>query len=205
MLAYRQFLEEAAAKGEAVNLVFEQRLFELAGILHRITRPLAAAGIPHEVIGGLAVLIHVEAADPTHSMLTRDVDLMIHRSDLEAVKQIAAEHGFRFRHTAGVDMLLYGDSPSARNAVHLVFAGEKVRPAQASPNPPIDPEIRSLLDVEVPVIGLAALLRMKLSSNRLKDQVHVQAMDAAGLITPKVEEGLPGELLARLRHIREAE
>jgi hypothetical protein len=32
---------------------------------------------------------------------------------------------------------------------------------------------------------------MELSSWRLKDQVHVQAMDAAGLITPAVQSLLP--------------
>ena len=38
--------------------------------------------------------------------LTRDVDLMVRREDLERVKQAAANHGFRFRHAAGVDMLI---------------------------------------------------------------------------------------------------
>jgi hypothetical protein len=205
MLTFAQFLHDVADRGEAVNLVFEQRLFDLAGILHRITGPLIAEHVPHELIGGLAVLVHVEEADPEHSTLTRDVDLMIRRSDLERVREIAARHGFRFRHTAGLDMLLYGDTTSARNAVHLLFSGEKVRPNQATPNPPIQPETKSLLGAEVFVIPVADLVRMKLSAFRDKDRVHIRSMDAAGLITAEVERALPVELQERLQHIRETE
>jgi len=205
MQTFTEFLHETADRGEAVNLMFEQRLFDLAGILHKITSPLMAEGVPHELIGGLAVLVHVEEADPEHTTLTRDVDLMIQRADLERVTEIAARHGFRFRHTAGLDMLLYGETTSARNAVHLLFSGEKVRPNQATPNPPIRPEKKSLLGEEVFVIPVADLVRMKLSAYRLKDCVHIQSMDAAGLIGAEIEEALPEELKARLQHIRETE
>jgi hypothetical protein len=44
---------------------------------------------------------------------------------------------------------------------------------------------------------------MKLSAWRLKDQVHVQGIDAAGLITPEIESGLPPALRARLQQVRE--
>jgi hypothetical protein len=205
MLAFEQFLRETAARGEAVNLVFEQRLFELVAILHKITDALVACNIPHELVGGLAVLVHVEEADPAQSMLTRDVDLMIHRSDLERVVEIAEQHGFAFRHAAGLDMLLYGGSTSARNAVHLLFSGERVKAIQATPNPGISPERKQMMGKDVLVIPLADLLRMKLSSYRLKDQVHVQVMDAAGLITPAVEKTLPADLLTRLQHVRQSE
>jgi hypothetical protein len=205
MQTFPQFLHETADRGEAVNVMFEQRLFDLAGVLHKIAGPLMAEGVPHELIGGLAVLVHVEEADPEHTTLTRDVDLMIRRSDLDRVKEIAARHGFRFRHSAGLDMLLYGDTNSARNAVHLLFSGEKVRPNQATPNPAIQPERKSILGEDVFVISVADLVRMKLSAYRDKDRVHIRSMDAAGLITAEVESTLPVELKARLQHIRETE
>jgi hypothetical protein len=41
-----------------------QRLFDLAGIPHKITGPLTAEHVPHELTGGLAVLVQVEDADP---------------------------------------------------------------------------------------------------------------------------------------------
>lgn len=46
------------------------------------------------------------------------------------------------------------------------------------------------------------MVRMKLSSFRLKDQVDVQAMDAAGLITAEVERSLGANLTARLQQVR---
>ena|SRR5271165_4211814 len=205
MLTFAQFLAEAARKGEAVNTLFEERLFELVGVLHKITEALAAEGIPHEVIGGLAVLIHVEEADPTQTALTRDVDLMVDRADLERIKAAAAKNGFRFRHAAGLDMLLYGSTESAKNAVHLIFSGEKVRANQAVANPPVHPEIKIVHGREVLVIPVADLVRMKLSSFRDKDRVHVRSMDSAGLITAEAVKGLPQELQARLQHVRDTE
>ena len=205
MLSFEQFLRDTALKGELINLMFEERLFSLVGVLHKITEPLMAEGVPHELIGGLAVLIHVEEADPEHSTLTRDVDLMIQRSDLEKVVAIAARHGFRFRHSAGLDMLLHGPSDSARNAVHLIFSGERVRPSQTTPNPPIQPEKKAIHGREVFVISVVDLVRMKLSSYRDKDRVHIRGMDAAGLIAPSVEAALPAELQTRLQHVRETE
>jgi hypothetical protein len=205
MPTFEQFIRDTAQKGEVVNLMFEERLFDLVGVLHKITDALAAENIPHELIGGLAVLIHVEEADPAQTALTRDVDLMVRRSDLERIKQAAAKNGFRFRHTAGVDMLLYGSADSAKNAVHLIFSGEKVRPNQATPNPPILPEKKVIHGREVLVVPVTDLVRMKLSSYRDKDRVHIRSMDAAGLITREVEEGLPDELHSRLQHVRETE
>jgi hypothetical protein len=205
MLTFEQFLADAANKGEALNTVFEERLFRLVGILHKITDALTAEHIPHEVIGGLAVLIYVEEANPEQTALTRDVDLLVDRSDLERVKSAVAKQGFHFRHVAGVDMLISGDTGSAANAVHLIFSGEKVRPSYVVPAPPIQPERKIIQGKEVMVIPLADLVRMKLTSFRLKDQVHLKSIDSVGLITDTIEQKLPPELLLRLKHIRETE
>ena len=205
MLTFAQFLADAARNGEAVNTLFEERLFDLVGILHRSSYALASEDIPYELIGGLAVLIHVEEANPEHSTLTRDIDLMVRRADLERIREAAARNGFRFRHAAGVDMLLYGSTDSAKNAVHLLFTGEKVRPSQVTQNPPIEPEKKSILGEEFFIAPVADLVTMKLSSYRDKDRVHIRSMDAAGLITLRVQNKLAPELLARLQHIRETE
>jgi hypothetical protein len=198
-------MRSAAARGEAINTVFEERLFDLVGVLHKIAQVLSEAGVPYELIGGLAVLVHVEEVNPELTALTRDVDLMIRREDLEKIKDAAASRGFRFRHAAGVDMLLYGETDSAKNAVHLIFSGEMVRPDQATLNPPIAPDKKQIHGGEVMVIPVVDLVRMKLSSFRLKDQVHVKSMDAAGLITPEVEATLPAGVLTRLQQVRETE
>jgi predicted DNA binding CopG/RHH family protein len=204
-LTFEQFLRTTAAEGKAINTLFEERLFDLVGVLHKIARVLSVEGISYELIGGLAVLVHVEEVNPEHTALTRDVDLMIRREDLERIKEAAAKNGFRFRHAAGVDMLLYGETDSAKNAVHLIFSGEIAGRNQAVPNPAIAPEKKRIHGGEVMVIPVADLVRMKLSSFRDKDRVHVRSMDAAGLIAPEVEAKLPPELLTRLQHVRETE
>lgn len=205
MLSFEQFLTDTARRGEAVNTLFEERLFHLAGILQRITTALNEAQIPHEVVGGLAVLIHVEEANPEFATLTRDVDLMVRRADLPRIQHAAVRAGFTFRHVAGVDMLLPAGAASATNAVHLLFSEEKVRPDYPAPTPPIQPVRKRIHGQEVMVVPVPDLLRMKLTSNRDKDRVHVRALDAAGLITPEVESTLPAPLLDRLAHIRSTE
>jgi hypothetical protein len=87
----------------------------------------------------------------------------------------------------------------------LLFSGEKVRPNQATPNPPIEPETKSLLGADVFVIRVADLVRMKLNANRDKDRVHIRSLDAAGLVSVQVEGRLTAELKARLQNIRETE
>ena len=130
---------------------------------------------------------------------------MILRDDLPRVVAIAEDHGFRFRHSAGMDMLLFGEPNSARNAVHLLYAGEKVKSTQLESHPHINPVRAGLHGQDFWTIPVLDLVRMKLSSYRDKDRVHVRGMDAAGLITRDVEHGLSEELLARLRNVRETE
>ena len=76
---------------------------------------------------------------------------------------------------------------------------------QATLNPRIKPERKHIHGKEVMVAPVADLVRMKLSSFRDKDRVHVRSMDAARLITPDVEKNLTPELAARLKHVRETE
>jgi len=102
-------------------------------------------------------------------------------------------------------MLVFGDTDSARNAVHLIFSGEKVRPSDPVATPRIAPERKRIHGKEVCVIPVTELVRMKLTSYRDKNRVHVRSMDAAGLITHAVETSLTDELLSRLERIRATE
>ena len=203
MLTFEQYLRETAEKGLSVNTLFEERLFALVGTLERIAGPLAAAKIPYELIGGGAVMVQVNRVEPSAVRNTKDLDIMVHRADLERIKEVSAKYGFTFRHAAGVDMLLPHGETKALNAVHLIFTGEKVRPNQAVPNPPLRPEHVSVHGVEVAVISVADLVQMKLSNNRDIDRVHVDDLDLVGLVTPEVERTLPPALQARLREIRD--
>lgn len=205
MLTFEEFLRKTAEKGGSINTLFEERLFALVGVLEKIARSLADEKIPYELVGGGAVMVQVNRVDPSAVRNTKDVDIMVYRRDFERVKDVAQRHGFTFRHAAGLDMLLPQGETQARNAVHVIFSDEKVRPSQAVANPPIRPERLSIHGVEVEVIPIADLVQMKLSSNRDIDRVHVRDLDSVGLITPGVEEELLPVLRARLREIRCAE
>ena len=202
MLSFEQFVQDTIEKGGSINTLFEERLFALVGTLERIAKPLTAEKIPYELVGGGAVMMQVNRVEPSAVRNTKDIDIMIHRPDLERIKDVAQRHGFTFRHAAGLDMLLPHGETQARNAVYLLFSGEKVRPNQEVANPPLRPEHLSIHGVEVAVIPVGDLVQMKLSNNRDIDRVHVRDMDSVGLINPEVEKALPPVLRARLQEIR---
>ena len=185
-----------------VNTIFEGAVDQILDVAKRFLAVLEQAGIPCRVIGGLAVFLHVEARDPLAARLTRDVDVAINRRDLDAIRTAVEPHGFRYRHVAGVDMFLDPSSPKARSAVHAVFIGEKVRPGDLSAIPGSQPVRDSHGFFIAPV---ADLVRMKLTSFRLKDKVHIQDMDGVGLITAEIEAGLPEEMRVRLADVRATE
>ena len=202
MLTFEEYLRSTAEKGGLINTLFEERLFALVGILERIAAPLAAEQVPYEVIGGMAVMVQVQRVDPSEVRLTKDIDIMIRRSDLERVKQVAESNGFTFGHAAGLYTLLPHGEVKAKNAIHLVFSGERTAATQAVLNPPIRPEYVSVHETEVAVIPVADLLAMKLSNNRDIDRVHIRDLDSVGLITLQIENALPPILLSRLQEIR---
>lgn len=205
MLTFEQFIRNIVENGGSINTLFEERLFALVGTLERIATPLAAGKIPYELVGGGAVMVHVNRVEPSAVRNTKDIDIMVRRQDLERIKEVAQRNGFTFRHAAGVNRLLPPGETKARNAVHLIFSGEKAGAGQAMPNPPLRPEYLSIHGVEVAVIPIADLVQMKLGNNRDIDRVHVRDLDSAGLITGEVEDGLPPDLRARLQEIRGTE
>jgi hypothetical protein len=181
------------------NAIFEERveqLFELADLAERI---FSSAGLEYRVVGGVATFLYVEEAAPDAGRTTKDVDIAVRRADLERIAKAAESFGLRHRHVAGVDMLVRPDQPSARRAIHLVFAGERVRPEDPEPVPELGPARRMR---ELRLIPLADLIRMKLISFRLKDQTHLKDLDEAGLITSETEAGLSPILAERLAHVR---
>jgi hypothetical protein len=176
-----------------------EQLFE---VLNRVGSALREAGIEYRVIGGLAVYLHVSERDELAARMTRDIDLAVNRSDLDRIAAAVRPYGFALRHVAGIDMLVDAAKPSARSAVHLVMAGERVRPTDIAPIPEFSIPVET--SEGILIVPVADLLRMKLTSYRLKDKVHIQDMDGVGLITPEVEAALPGGLRERLVEVRAA-
>jgi hypothetical protein len=87
--------------------------------------------------------------------------------------------------------------------VHLIFVREKVRPEYVEAVPDFSPVTAT--EDGMLIAPVADLVRMKLTSFRLKDRVHIQDMDGVGLITPEIESGLPEVLRERLAQVRVTE
>ena len=182
-----------------VNTFFEKRVEQPFDLARRVEEAFASAGLEYRVIGGLAAYLYVEEAAPDAGRLTKDIDIAVRREDLERIAKAVEPYGLKYPRVAGVNMLIQTADPSARRAVHLVFAGEKIRPEYPEPAPELGAG-RRLQGVRV--ISLADLVRMKLTSYRAKDEAHLKDLDEAGLISPDMEAALPAELLKRLAQMR---
>ena len=166
--------------------------------LIRVTRILDDAGIAYAVIGGNAVGTWVGTVDRSMIRTTTDVDLLISRSDLESVRKALELGGFIYQHSAASDMFLDGSRAKARDAVHALFAGEKVRQEYEVPAPALTESVRT---EHYRVLALEPLVLMKLTSFRRKDQVHLQDLIAVGLVDDSWPDRFAPVLAERLREI----
>ncbi len=167
----------------------------------RIATALKRAGIEHAVIGGNAVAAWVARVDVEAVRNTKDVDLLVRREDLERLIEVAQSVGFVHQNVAGVDLFLDGPDGSFRSAIHIVFAREKVREDYLLPAPDVT---ESEAGPEFTVASLDALVRMKLTSFRLKDKVHLLDLLDVGLVDESWCNRFPPELGARLRELVES-
>lgn len=164
--------------------------------LLRATAALETAGIPYAVAGGNAVAVWVTRVDQSDVRNSRDVDILIRRDDLEVVTAALERAGFVYKHTAGFDLFFDGIGAKPRDAVHIVFANEKVRTEVALPNPDVT---ESVAPEDFRVLDLTALVRIKLTAFRDKDRTHLRDLIDVGLIDPTWCTKYPGELAARLQ------
>jgi hypothetical protein len=169
---------------ESVDLAFA-RMVESA---RRASSELSRAGILHRVVGGVAVFLHVDAVEPIAARLTPDVDLAIQSDNLAAASRVLESLGYVNNGSSFCDAV----NQRVWHAVHLI----------AEPVPASDP-VRTKEGMLIAPV--ADLVRMKLTSFRLKDKVHIQDLDGVGLITPEIEQGLSEPLRERLAEVRATE
>jgi hypothetical protein len=166
--------------------------------LLRATAALNQAGVPYAVVGGNAVASWVATVDEGAVRNTRDIDLLVRRSDLPAITAALEQVGFVGDELLDVVMFRDGAEGKPSEAVHLLFAGENTRPDHPLPAP----EIQTVEDpAHFRVIALDSLVEMKLMSNRDKDRTHLRDMIGVGLIDPSWLTKLPPELAERLKQI----
>jgi hypothetical protein len=166
--------------------------------LLRATAALRKARIDYAVAAGNAVAAWVSSVDEAAVRNTQDVDILIRRADLPAVKAALESAGFKHRRAAGVDAFLDGPGAKVRDAVHIVFANEKVRPHEHVAAPDVS-ESRDAGDFRI--VDLEALVRIKLTAFRDKDRTHLRDLIDVGLINHTWPARFSPELAKRLQSL----
>lgn len=171
--------------------------------LRKTTSALDTAGVPYAVVGGNAVAAWVGRVDPAATRATKDVDILVRRADAPRVTAALEGLGFRREDLRDIVLFVDPDEPSRKAGVHLVWAGERLRPSYMVASPDV---VESERDPEgFVVVSLAALVRMKLTSFRPIDQAHIIDMLSVGLIGEQVRRSLPDALRHRLEQLEAAD
>jgi hypothetical protein len=166
--------------------------------LLRATNALGNACVPYAVAGDAAIAAWVSRVDEAAVRNTQDVDIVLRRADLPVARAALEQAGFVYRHLASIDMFLDGPEAKARDAVHIVFAAEKVRADYAAPVPDVS---ESEATETFRRLSLDALVRMKLTSFRDKDRVHLRDLMDVGLVDASWLEKVPVTLRPRLQEL----
>ncbi|MFN2509271.1 MAG: hypothetical protein ABR589_10930 [Chthoniobacterales bacterium] len=174
--------------------------------LLRAAEALRAARLPYAVVGGNAVAAWVSRVDEAAVRNTRDVDLLVRREDFAGIRAALEKAGFVYRQVSGLgrlgrmDVFLERGSAKVRDALHLIWAAEKITPDSAEPAP--DPAGAEETG-GFALIDLESLVRMKLSAFRDKDRMHLRDLLEVGLIDRSWLTRLPAPLAERLRLVLE--
>jgi hypothetical protein len=180
---------------------YTMALDDVADRLARITSALQSSGVPYALVGGQAVALWVATKDPSAVRTTKDVDVLLRREDLGRARSAARTVSMDYFETMGVGMFIDERDPNPRHAVHVVWAGELVRPGDVVAAP--DVADRMILPGDYEVVSLARLVEMKLTANRDQDRVHLRDLIGVGLVDRAMLAGLPAELAARLTSLLE--
>ncbi len=177
------------SKATALAPVSWQRMAEgIESVKNRLDRAataLAQAGVRYAVVGGNAVAAWVSRVDTAAVRNTRDVDIMLRREDMDRARAALEAAGFVHRRVASLgkaasmDVFLDGPEAKVRDAVHILWAGEKAVPDAIAATPE--------LGLTEPgdgfeLIPLEDLVRMKLTSFRDKDRMHLRDLNSVGLV-----------------------
>jgi hypothetical protein len=186
------------AMGAEILDRMERAVAKVRERLLRATAALNAAGVPYAVVGGNAVASWVATVDEGAVRNTRDVDLLIRRDDLPAASAALEQAGFVPGTVLDVVMFRDGPEGKSREAIHVLFAGEMIRPDHLLPAP----EIETVDDpANFRVISLESLVVMKLMLNREIDRTHILDLIGVQLIDASWVAKLPPPLVERLQQL----
>lgn len=184
----------------------EQGIEKVRRRLLRAAEALRAAGLPYAVVGGNAVAAWVSRVDESAVRNTRDVDILVRREDFEKIRSAFEKAGFVYRQVSALgrpgkmDIFLDGAGAKVRDAIHILWAAEKI--TKDDPEPAPDPA-GSEESGGFSLISLQSLVRMKITAFRDKDRMHLRDLLEVGLIDESWTASLPAPLAKRLRVILE--
>jgi hypothetical protein len=110
---------------------------------------------------------------------TVDVDILIARVDLDRTKAALEPAGFIHSFTFGIHIFVNVPAGKAREAVHILFTGEAVKPNDPVPAPDL---AGTDAHEGYRIVDLDRLITMKLTAFRDKDRTHLRDMIDVGLI-----------------------
>ena len=184
--------------GDELYARMERAVERVTQRLRKTVEVLEASRINYAIVGGHAVRAWVAQVDEAAVRNTRDVDVLIRPSDLPDVITAMTDAGFHHRQTSGLDIFVETPDGAARDAVHIVLAGERVRPNDVEANP----DVESFVVADgFRTLPFAALVRMKLNSFRVKHRVHILDMISLGMIDETWLDNLPQNLANRLKEL----
>ncbi len=166
--------------------------------LLRATQALENARVDYAVAGGNAVAAWVTTVDEAAVRNTPNVDILLDRQAFASAKAALERAGFTYRHIGGLDVFLDGPEAKARDAVHIVWAGEKVKPHELLNNPDLT---QTQTADEFRVLTLPALVQIKLTAFRDKDKTHLRDLIDVGLLDETWPARYPTELATRLQSL----
>lgn len=171
--------------------------------LRKVAAALDAASVAYAVCGGNAVAAWVASVDSAATRATKDVDLLVRRSDDAVIARVMAGLGFERRDLRRLVLYVDPEEPSMRSGVHLVWAQTLIHPGYSAASPSVE---EAVLDASgLRVLSLPALVRMKLTSFRDIDRVHIGDLLEVGLIDEDVRASLPPELRSRLQQLEDSD
>lgn len=150
--------------------------------LQRAARTLDSHGVPYAVVGGNAVAAWVATVDQGAVCNTKNVDILIRRSDFDRAKSALEAAGFVYRRAASLDVFLDHATASPRQAIHIVFAREVVKAGEPAASPDVSESTSIDGNEGFRVINLDALVRIKLTAFRDKDRTHLRDLIGVGLV-----------------------
>src|SRR5215207_10130777 len=145
----------------------EQGVEQVRRRLEKAATALRGDGIPYAIVGGNAVAAWVSRVDVAAVRNTRCVDILLKRTDSERARAALEAAGFIHCRVASLgkagtmDVFLEGPDAKVRDAVHILWAGERPVPDAIEPNPEL---LRTEKTDSFELITLEDLVRMKLVS-----------------------------------------